>query len=311
MKAPCLAPQVTRKSHFGSIIVNPRWGGCAVNPKIVQKSRNNILLKSFREVSAYFRAVSAYFRELAHIFGKLVHIFARNLVSRTSKQVSKNLGPLWQPGVYNDTNTLGTLPKIVNHHLGPVQSAPGVQAHTHTHGFSSAASAVFHQTQAGQKQQFGKDRTSSRSTSGSSECFRLVTRTWLWSRARVNLGLGKTWPPTGSKSSKLGRWIRTDLGVRTFQSLGRNSPNREQVVRRINRDLHTHRLIESLECEPHLQVPLHRRCLPGLAKPSNPENRANVCIFICICIYIYTRVQLVPRFWPFSVFFFSQFYSEK
>ena len=26
-----------------SIIVNPRWGGYAVNPKIVQKSRNNIL----------------------------------------------------------------------------------------------------------------------------------------------------------------------------------------------------------------------------------------------------------------------------
>ena len=43
------------------------------------------------------------FGELAHIFGKLVHIFARKLVSRTSKQVSKNLGPLWQPGVYNDT----------------------------------------------------------------------------------------------------------------------------------------------------------------------------------------------------------------
>ena len=41
--------------------------------------------------------------ELAHIFGKLVHSFARKLVSRTSKQVSKNLGPLWQPGVYNDT----------------------------------------------------------------------------------------------------------------------------------------------------------------------------------------------------------------
>ena len=47
------------------------------------------------------------FGELAHIFGKLVHIFARKLVSRTSKQVSKNLGPLWQPGVYNDTNTTG------------------------------------------------------------------------------------------------------------------------------------------------------------------------------------------------------------
>ena len=45
------------------------------------------------------------FGELAHIFGELAHIFARKLVSRTSKQVSKNLGPLWQPGVYNDTNT--------------------------------------------------------------------------------------------------------------------------------------------------------------------------------------------------------------
>ena len=47
------------------------------------------------------------FGELAHIFGELVHIFARKLVSRTSKQVSKNLGPLWQPGVYNDTNIRG------------------------------------------------------------------------------------------------------------------------------------------------------------------------------------------------------------
>ena len=47
------------------------------------------------------------FGELAHIFGKLVHIFARKLVSRTSKQVSKNLGPLWQPGVYNDTKENG------------------------------------------------------------------------------------------------------------------------------------------------------------------------------------------------------------
>ena len=43
------------------------------------------------------------FGELAHIFGELVHIFARKLVSRTSKQVLKNLGPLWQPGVYSDT----------------------------------------------------------------------------------------------------------------------------------------------------------------------------------------------------------------
>ena len=44
------------------------------------------------------------FGELVNIFGKLVvDMFARKLVSRTSKQVSRNLGPLWQPGIYNDT----------------------------------------------------------------------------------------------------------------------------------------------------------------------------------------------------------------
>ena len=45
------------------------------------------------------------FGKLAHILEKLVHILARKLGSRTSKQVSRNLGPLWQPGVYNDTRT--------------------------------------------------------------------------------------------------------------------------------------------------------------------------------------------------------------
>ena len=44
------------------------------------------------------------FGKLVHVFGELVHIFAWKLVSRTSKQVSRNLGPLWQPGLYNDTN---------------------------------------------------------------------------------------------------------------------------------------------------------------------------------------------------------------
>ena len=33
--------------------------------------------------------------------------------------------------------------------------------------------------------------------------------------------------------SWLGKWIRTDSGVRTFQSLGKNSPLREQVARRV------------------------------------------------------------------------------
>ena len=60
--------------------------------------------------------------------------------------------------------------------------------------------------------------------------------------------------------SQLGKCIRTDLGVRTFQGLGKNSPSCEQVVRRITRDLHTHRLIESLDCEIQPHVPLHRRC---------------------------------------------------
>ena len=45
------------------------------------------------------------FGELVQIFGELVHISAWKLVSRTSKQVSRNLGPLGQPGVYNDTNS--------------------------------------------------------------------------------------------------------------------------------------------------------------------------------------------------------------
>ena len=63
--------------------------------------------------------------------------------------------------------------------------------------------------------------------------------------------------------SYLGRWIRTDLGVRTFQGLGKNAPLREQVVRRLTKDAHTHQILESLPCDIHLQVPLHRRCLPG------------------------------------------------
>ena len=63
--------------------------------------------------------------------------------------------------------------------------------------------------------------------------------------------------------SSLGQWVRTDMGVRTFQGLGKNAPKREQVVRRLTRDAHTQQILESLPCEIHLQVPLHRRCLPG------------------------------------------------
>ena len=47
----------------------------------------------------------------------------------------------------------------------------------------------------------------------------------------------------------LGTWIRNDLGVRTFQGLGRSGPLRTQVVRRIARDLHIHQILESLDCD--------------------------------------------------------------
>ena len=43
--------------------------------------------------------------------------------------------------------------------------------------------------------------------------------------------------------SRLGKWVRADVGVRTLQGLGKNSPATEQVARRITR-LHTRQLLE-------------------------------------------------------------------
>ena len=69
------------------------------------KSPVTIFFKNlFRKLAHIFGKLVLIFGKLAHIFEKLVHIFARKLVSRTWKQVSRNLGPLWQPGVYNDTS---------------------------------------------------------------------------------------------------------------------------------------------------------------------------------------------------------------
>ena len=79
--------------------------------------------------------------------------------------------------------------------------------------------------------------------------------------------------------SRLGKWIRTELGVRTFQGLGKNSPAREQVVRRLTRDLHTMQIVESLPCESHLQVPLHRKCLPDCG-PTTSHTRDIETIFV-------------------------------
>ena len=48
------------------------------------------------------------------------------------------------------------------------------------------------------------------------------------------------WPPAKPLQAHLGTWIRSDLGVRTFQGLGRNGPVWTQAVRRVTCDLHTH-----------------------------------------------------------------------
>ena len=84
----------------------------------------------------------------------------------------------------------------------------------------------------------------------------------------------------------LGKWIRTDLGVRAFQCLGKNGPAREQVVRRITRDLHTRQVLEDLLCDSHLQVPLHRKCLPACG-PTTCHTRDTQTTF---------AYRLFPRF---------------
>ena len=68
------------------------------------------------------------FGRLVHIFGKLVHIFARKLLPNLSKQVSINLGPLWQPGAHNDTNRLFAIQAIGPDNLAPqTPTVPAVQ----------------------------------------------------------------------------------------------------------------------------------------------------------------------------------------
>ena len=99
----------------------------------------------------------------------------------------------------------------------------------------------------------------------------------LWLLPFWDSRIGPRWQDTHATQaekhdSRLGKWVRTDLGVCTFQGLGKNSPATEQVVRRITRDLHTQRLIEVLTCDSHLQMPLHRKCLPECS-PANCNTR--------------------------------------
>ena len=86
------------------------------------------------------------FEELVHIFGEFVHIFARKRVSRTSKQVWRNLGPLWQPGVYNDTKIVKLFsatahpPTHPHHHRPPSFSS---RFRVVCRSFSSRSQVVF------------------------------------------------------------------------------------------------------------------------------------------------------------------------
>ena len=67
--------------------------------------------------------------------------------------------------------------------------------------------------------------------------------------------------------------------MRTFQGLGKNGPAREQVVRRITRDLQTRHVLEDLLCDSHLQVPLHRKCFPACG-PTTCHTRDTQTTFV-------------------------------
>ena len=69
--------------------------------------------------------------------------------------------------------------------------------------------------------------------------------------------------------SQLGQWIQNgSWGSHLPRLWVRNAPLREQVVRRLTQDAHTNQILESLPCELHLKVTLHRRCLPGCSPQS-------------------------------------------
>ena len=79
-----------------------------MNPKIIQKPRNNVFSAYFQGVSAYFRGVSAYFRRVSAYFRGVSAYFRLETTFQNFKTSLRNLGPLWQPGVYNDTKSNAT-----------------------------------------------------------------------------------------------------------------------------------------------------------------------------------------------------------
>ena len=65
--------------------------------------------------------------------------------------------------------------------------------------------------------------------------------------------------PYGSGSSNVPR----------SRTLGKNGPTRDQVVRRITKDLHTRRVLEDLLCDSHLQVPFTNKKVQDLCWEKN------------------------------------------
>ena len=53
----------------------------------------------FGKLVTIFGKFVTIFGKMVNRFRKLVNICAWKLVSRASKQISRNLGPVWQPGV--------------------------------------------------------------------------------------------------------------------------------------------------------------------------------------------------------------------
>ena len=70
-------------------------------------------------------------------------------------------------------------------------------------------------------------------------------------------------------------------------------PSWNQVVRRITRDLHTHYLIESLDCDGHPKLVLHRRCLP----PGCGRNASATCDIETTFLY---RPESIPFIWRYG-----------
>ena len=66
--------------------------------------KHDLHFHSPREVSDYFREVSEYLQKVSAYIRAVGAYFGLESSFQNFKQVSRNLGVLWQPGVGNDIN---------------------------------------------------------------------------------------------------------------------------------------------------------------------------------------------------------------